>query len=269
LQDPALPTELADRADAADEREVQRILVRIFRDKVTISVDASGELLHRRGYRQAVGKAPLRETLAAAMLRASEWSADQPLIDPFCGSGTLCIEGAMIARNIPPGRHRTFSFERWPEVSAANVAAARARGEEGISRAVLPPIWGSDRDAGAIRAAQENADRAGVAQDILFERKAISEVKAPSGSPGTLLTNPPYGVRVGEERGLRDLYQRFADVLRNEFGGWRIGLLVPPRGLIEGLRIGHEWSLDTSNGGIRVGLAVATLHTRGRAANGR
>ncbi len=250
-------------------RDVQRVLVRIFRDRVTISVDASGELLHRRGYRQAIAKAPLRETLAAALVQGSGWTGTTSLVDPFCGSGTVCIEAAMMARRIPPGRARTFALELWPEFRKEALISARERGEESISTAALPPIVGSDRDEGAIQAARANAERAGVSPDIDFTRKTISEVTAPVGEAGTLLTNPPYGVRVGEERALRDLYARLETVLRAEFQGWKVGLLVPQRGLIDQLRLGHEWRIDTNNGGIRVGLAIATVSARGRAANGR
>jgi putative N6-adenine-specific DNA methylase len=153
----------------------QPFIVRMANDVCTISADSSGVLLHRRGYRQAIAKAPLRETLAAAMIIGCDWDTSTSLVDPMCGSGTIPIEAAMIARRMAPGRDRTFAFERWPEhdsVAWRQMAdEARAQELEHAPAAIIA----SDRDAGAVRAATENAIRAGVAGDIEISERAVSD----------------------------------------------------------------------------------------------
>ena len=152
---------------ASDEEELtvpsQLIVARIERDVCTISADTSGELLHRRGWRQAVARAPLRETLAAAMLRACGWSGQSALADPFCGSGTIGIEAALLARNIAPGLGRSFAMEQFRGVDERLVLQERTDARSSARSVVGVPIVLSDRDAGAIEAARQNAERAGVA----------------------------------------------------------------------------------------------------------
>jgi len=244
-----------------DERlPAQLFVVRVVRDKVTLSVDSSGEHLHRRGYRQAVGKAPLRETLAAAMLLGSGWKGDAPLVDPLCGSGTIPIEGAMIARRMAPGRARSFAFERWPEIEAGSWSRLR---DESRSRE-LPqspvPIRGSDRDAGAVESARANAVRAGVGEDARFEVAPISAVRPETTwARGAIVTNPPYGVRVGETRALRDLYAALGSASRDRFEGWRLAVLSAAPELEAQIGVELEERLRTTNGGIPVRLVVSRL----------
>ena len=156
--------------------------MRLFRDECTVSADASGELLHRRGYRLATAKAPLRETLAAAMLVGTGWDGSAPLIDPMCGSGTIPIEAALLARRMPPGMTRRFAFMRWPghDRAAWERLVEQAR-ERALPRAPAP-ILGSDRDAGAVAASVANAERAGVAGDVEWRRAAISAIDAAAGA---------------------------------------------------------------------------------------
>lgn len=160
--------------DDGGDGEAQLFVVRLLRDECTVSADSSGALLHRRGYRQATAKAPLRETLAAALLAASGWDGSAPLCDPLCGSGTIPIEAALRARVVAPGAHRTFAAERWPGVS--RTLGERVRGElaERARPSAPAPILASDRDAGAIEAASGNAGRAGVRGDIDFSVGALS-----------------------------------------------------------------------------------------------
>ena len=233
-------------------------VVRVWRDVVTISADSSGELLHRRGYRQAVGKAPLRETLAAAMLLTAEYDGSTPLVDPFCGSGTIPIEGALIARRIPPGIHRRFAFEHWPSFEPGPWESARAAAMERVLDRAPAPIAGWDRDAGAIAAADSNAGRAGVAGDVAFAQSAISGLEVPAG-PGSIVTNPPYGVRLGEAGDLRDLYSRFGSVLRAQCPGWRVAVLSAARehDAATGLEFVERW--HSTNGGLRVRCAIADI----------
>ena len=245
-------------APAESDAPSQLVLVRLLHDRCTISVDSSGDLLHLRGYRQALAKAPLRETLAAAALIASGWRGDTPLIDPMCGSGTIPIEGALIARRVAPGLVRHFAFESWPDFDSRLwgevVAAAKARV---IAHAPVP-ITGSDRDAGAIQAAVSNAERAGVLDDVEFSEGPISAMQ-PSATPGWVVSNPPYGVRVGERDRLRNLYAQLGNVLRTKCPGWRFALLSADPQLERQLRLRLDPILRTSNGGIDVRLVAGEV----------
>lgn len=239
-----------------DGDDAQLIIVRLLHDRCTVSVDSSGALLHRRGYRLATAKAPMRETLAAAMLLASGWDAQAPLLDPFCGAGTIPIEGALLARRIAPGARRTFAFQRWPAFDASDWQRLVHDAREG-ERLVAPcPILGSDRDAGAVRAAAANAERAGVAADVAFSRLALSAISPPPG-PGWLVTNPPYGVRVGDRRALRDLYAQLGNVWRARCPGWKLVLLSADPRLAAALGAPLETIAETRNGGIDVRIVTA------------
>jgi putative N6-adenine-specific DNA methylase len=236
----------------------QLFLVRIVRDQCTISADSSGELLHRRGYRTDVGDAPLRETLAAAMLLASGWDGHAPLADPFCGSGTIPIEAALIARRRAPGLHRSFAFERWPEFDALGWKRVKATARERVLPRAPGPIVGADRDVAAIAAAERNAERAGVAQDVVLRRASLSAFTPPPGVGGHLVTNPPYGVRVGERATLRGLYARLGDLVRTRCSGWEVTMLSPARELEHATGLPLASRLLVSNGGLRVRLVTTT-----------
>lgn len=249
-------------ATAAGARGEQLIVVRLDHDRCTISADASGELLHRRGYRLAIGRAPLRETLAAAMLLGAGYDPKRPLADPMCGSGTIAIEGALIARRIAPGLARTFAAEAWPGADAAVWAKAR----ETVKKRILPsapaPILASDRDEGAVQAAMENAERAGVAHDITFSVRSLSDFEPPAGE-GLLLTNPPYGHRVGERDPLRDLFARFGQLIYTRCNGWDAAFLSAERSLEAQTGLDLEELFATKNGGIPVRL-MRSARTRSR-----
>ena len=251
----AIAQRLRDACGAAEldrTANAQLFIVRVVRDEFTISADTSGELLHMRGYRQELGKAPLRETLAAALLLGAEWNGQVPLLDPFCGSGTIPIEGALIARRVAPGLNRRFAFQDWPAhdggLWSGLVADARTR-----ALASSPvSIRGSDRDRGAIRAAMANAERAGVASDIHFDARAISNVDDPRAPSGLVATNPPYGVRVGEVRALRDLYARFGQVVRDRYAGWSVAMYTNREDLAAQASLPWTLLFRTSNGGLRI-----------------
>jgi putative N6-adenine-specific DNA methylase len=246
----------AHKRQPRDDAPEQLFVVRVDHDVVSISADSSGELLHVRGYRQAVAKAPLRETLAAALLLAADWHGDSPLLDPFCGSGTIPIEGALIARRMAPGIQRDFAFGRWPAFDASQWQSLRAEAKSSALGSAPHELAGSDRDAGAIAGARANAQRAGV--DVAFETGAISALAARPGS-GLVATNPPYGVRVGDPKTLRDLYARFGDVLRQRFAGWRVAMYVSD------VRLAKQTGLDlrelyrTTNGGLKVAAMAADV----------
>lgn len=240
---------------SAHPSDAQLVIVRIIDDECSVSADSSGELLHRRGYRQAVAKAPLRETIAAAMLVGSGWDLKSPLVDPMCGAGTIAIEAAMMARKIPPGADRSFAFESWP----GHDAAAWKAEVDSAKKEALPKAPGqivaSDRDEGAIAAAKSNATRAGVADDVQFEVRAVSSAEFPD-EPGWLVTNPPYGLRVGETGALRNLYAQLGKVLRERAKGYRIAMLSADSELESQLKLDLTEVFQSSNGGIPVHLVT-------------
>src|SRR5215831_12722540 len=250
-----------DDDDASPGSNRQLFVVRLLHDVCTVSVDSSGALLHLRGYRQQLAKAPLRETLAAAVLLGAGWSGEVPLVDPMCGSGTIPIEAALIARRIAPGRNRSFAFLEWPSVDRALwlelVSAAR---DAERSRAPVS-IAGSDRDAGAIRAARANAERAGVAGDIELAVQPISALSA-APAPGLIASNPPYGVRIGDADRLRNLYAQLGNVARRQRPGWQLALLSADPTLERHVGLQFEARFATRNGGIPVRLVVATVEHR-------
>jgi putative N6-adenine-specific DNA methylase len=243
-----------------DEEEApspgQLFVVRFLHDVCTVSADSSGELLHRRGYRQALAKAPLRETLAAAMLLGAGWNGAVPLADPMCGSGTIPIEAARLARRIAPGRDRRFAFLDWPETNLADWKARVDRAREGELPRSPVDIFGGDRDAGAIDASRANAERAGVHSDIAFQPQPISALSAADGS-GLMISNPPYGTRVGERDRLRNLYAQLGNVVRQKRPEWTLALLLSDRQLEAQVGLPFRDVFDTRNGGIPVRLVMA------------
>jgi putative N6-adenine-specific DNA methylase len=245
-----------DEDEAASAVPTQLFVVRILRDVCTISADSSGELLHRRGYRLATAKAPIRETIAAGCLLALGYDGSQTLLDPMCGAGTIPIEAALIARNLAPGIHRTFACERWPsfELKIGVVRRAVARAQE---RPAAAPILGSDRDAGAVESALANAKRAGISDVVTLEKRALSAAESPAPN-GLLFANPPYGTRIGEAADLRNLYAQLGNVARTHFAGWRVALVSGDSRLDGHTRLALEDLLRFSNGGIKVRL-VATM----------
>ena len=264
--DDADHAEGTEHGDETDKREAgqskdegQLFIVRIVHDEVEISADSSGDLLHRRGYRKEIAKAPLRETLAAAMVLASGWRRGEPLMDPMCGSGTIPIEAALIARGIAPGLQRRFQFMNWPGFDSRRwngiLEDARGSATQSIER-----IRGSDRDAGAIQASARNAERAGVVDAIQFGVEAISgsiaQLEDVADGAGWILTNPPYGIRIGESEDLRDLYARLGMALKAK-RGWRVGILTSDFALVRQTRLPLMPRFNTSNGGISVSFLAS------------
>jgi len=200
-----------------------RVMVRIDDNLVTVSVDTSGEPLHRRGLKQAVGKAPMRETMAAMFLLACGYDGTEPVLDPMCGSGTFVLEAAEIAAGLMPGRARRFAFEDLASFDAQAWERLKASGP-----AAGPGVRfvGSDRDDGAVASARANAERAGIGGLCTFERRAVSDLARPEGPPGLVMVNPPYGARIGNRKLLYGLYGALGEVLKSRFAGWRVGLVT-------------------------------------------
>lgn len=231
----------------------QLILVRFERDVCTISADSSGALLHRRGWRQAIAKAPLRETLAATLITASKWDMKSPLVDPFAGSGTIAIEAALRARNVAPGIARHFAMESWPGTHSGLLTLLRKEAHSLARGKAEVPIVAADRDAGACAATLSNAKRAGVDGDLTIEQRSVSETDLQTlGERGHVVTNPPYGVRLSGSHDLRSLYQRLGDVMRAGGRDWHITVLAADRALVAQMKLPTQLLLKTTNGGLPV-----------------
>jgi putative N6-adenine-specific DNA methylase len=246
------------------EDDGQLVVVRLADDHVTISIDASGHPLYKRGWRLASSKAPLRETLAASMVLAAGWQPDLPLVDPFAGSGTIAIEAALIAAGRAPGAQRAFAFQDWPSFEPGTFASVRATVEGDADRAHAP-IIARDRDAGAVESTIANAERAGVASRIDARQASISELGDGADAydnAGWIVTNPPYGKRVSKNDDLRDLFARFGNVARESFDGWNVGLLAADARAVghAGLRL--EERFHTRNGGIPVSYVTGRVSPR-------
>jgi len=202
-----------------------RIHAFLERERASFYIDTSGDPLFKRGWRTSVVDAPLRENLAAGILALAGWTPDMPLLDPMCGGGTFLLEAATMALDIVPGTNRGFGFERlsvydaelWREVRAA--AATRRKPP------VALPIYGSDRDPRAISASREALKRADLDRLVELDRKDILQVEAPAAS-GVMVMNPPYGVRIGEQAALAELYPKLGDRLKQSFAGWRAAIFT-------------------------------------------
>ncbi len=183
------------------------IRVTFMKDEVTIGIDTSGESLHKRGYRRLTSKAPLTETLAAALISLTPWKKDRVLVDPFCGSGTIPIEAAMMGLNIAPGRKRTFLAEQWGNLIAPeHFARAREEADDMVLRNVTLSIQGYDIDRDIVGAARQNAMLAGVDAQIHFQAKPVAQFSSPK-KYGFIITNPPYGERLEEKAAMPELYR--------------------------------------------------------------
>lgn len=197
----------------------------ILRDRVTLTLDATGDGLHKRGYRPEAGVAPLRETLAAALIQLSYWNRDRLLVDPCCGTGTIPIEAAMIARNIAPGLNRGFSSEGWPQIPKTIWTEARKEARDLRGKPLSMRIWGSDIDPRAIELARKNAKDAGVAEDITFSVKPAGQL-ALTQEYACLVTNPPYGERMGD-RDAVDALNRDLGAIARSHPTWSTYVLTP------------------------------------------
>jgi 23S rRNA (guanine2445-N2)-methyltransferase / 23S rRNA (guanine2069-N7)-methyltransferase len=241
------------RPSVDTERPGLRVHLHLDKDHATLSLDLSGESLHRRGYRRAGAQAPLKENLAAAILLRSNWPAlaaeGAPLLDPLCGSGTLVIEAALMAAGVAPGLQRErYGFESWlehkPKLWRDIRAEAQARAEQGLA-GPLPTIKGQDLEAAAIRAAQDNAQRAGLARKVVFEQGDLVFARPPDSQAGLVVTNPPYGERLGAEAEVIKIHSLLGATLKEHFGGWQAAVFTgrPDLGPRIGLRARDMYSM--------------------------
>jgi len=232
----------------------QLVVVRLDHDHCTVSLDSSGAHLHQRGYRLQTAKAPLRETLAAALLLHANYNPAQPLLDPFCGSGTFAIEAALIARNVAPGLNRRFAFIDWANFDTQEWGEQLKKARAAINDS-KPIIMASDRAEGAIAAARANARRAGIANIIQFSVRPLSAIQPPP-TPGLLISNLPYGERVGSD--VRNLYAQFGKVMTEKCPGWRVGIIAGSMALAKQTRLAFGEPLMIENGGLRVPFVLQT-----------
>ena len=221
------------------------LAVRRERGRATLSLDAVGGPLYKRGWRARVGAAPLRESLAAGMLLEAGYDGGEPFLDPMCGSGTLALEAAAIAARRAPGASRRFAFERWPDHDEARAASVRARFAR-LERAAPAPVHASDQNGGALRLAQKNAVTAGLHSFIRFERRDAAAVEPPTGR-GLLAVNPPYGVRLADDA---PAAWRALGALLERLPRWRAVVLAPDRGLERLLPRRPARLLRVRNGGL-------------------
>ena len=225
-----------------------RINVHIEKDLCSVSLDSSGSSLHRRGYREAVGDAPLKESLAAALVKMSGWTPDLAFVDPLCGSGTLPLEATMQALNIAPGVFReSFGFERWldfdPDLFDRLLKAAEASEHKDLKLT----IFGSDRNYDVIQQARSNALKSGVGSYLDFAVRELADVEAPAAS-GIVLCNPPYGERLGRGEDLGTFYKLLGDILKNRFKGWTAYVLSGNKELAKSIGLRSATRTTVYNG---------------------
>jgi len=200
------------------------IQISMLKDIATLTIDTSGSGLNRRGYRLQAGEAALKETLAAALVQLSFWNKDRLLIDPMCGSGTILIEAALLGRNIAPGFNREFVSERWPSIPQKAWMETRKQAKEVIDKKSKLQIYGYDIDPAMISAGKANAKRAGVATDITFEQKDIKDLWIDK-QYGIIISNPPYGIKLGDYRELNEIYISIHKTFRKKTG-WSVYILT-------------------------------------------
>lgn len=256
-----------------DEPDVQ-VNVRVRRDRATLSIDLSGSPLHRRGWRERQGEAPLKENLAAAMLVRAQWprlyAEGGALVDPMCGSGTLLIEGALMAAGAAPGLRRGyFGFLGWLKHDYALWKQlweeAKATTDEGM-RNLRPVFFGSDTDANMVQTAKRNAQTAGVAGFITLDRRDAIHVTPPPETPlGLVITNPPYGERLGDRAELPHLYRQLGQALKERFPGWRAAVLAGDEELGRAMRLSPDKRYALYNGALETPLLTFSLRAQGDA----
>lgn len=236
------------------------INLHIHRDRAILSLDSSGGSLHRRGYRPAMGLAPLKETLAAALLEMAEWTPDLPFLDPMCGSGTLPLEATLKALNIAPGLFREkFGFMTWRDFDEPLWDKLWAEAESSELPELKETIAGCDRDSDMLDQARTNAQQAGISGKIQFARTELSELEAPT-DRGVLICNPPYGERLGDASELGDLYKMLGDIFKQRFKGWNAFILTGNKELGKQVGLRTSKRIPVLNGSIPCTLLKYELY---------
>ena len=232
------------RPSVDTERPMIGLNLHVSKNRAILSLDSSWDSLHKRGYRPVQPVAPLNEALAAGLLLHSGWDGTTPLADPLCGSGTFCIEGAWVALNRAPGLTRKwFAFQGWPGFDRALWNAIRDDARHAVRKQLPAPIAGSDVRHDAVEFSRGNARAAGVGNLLRFERRDVKDARPPCAEPGTVICNPPYGERIGEEKELIGLYARIGDVVASHWPGWRLLVFTSNTMLARkvGLKVVKKW----------------------------
>lgn len=224
-----------------------------------LSLDSSGSSLHRRGYRPAIGAAPMKETLAAALLEMAAWTPDVPFLDPMCGSGTLPIEAALKGLNIAPGLYRNFGFQNWLDYDHDLWQNLLQSASDRQQQELSVPIIGSDRDLQVIRQAFVNAENSGLDDHVKFARQELATITPPA-EKGIIICNPPYGVRLGQENELGDLYQLLGDIFKQRFTGWTAYILTGSLKLAKRVGLRTSQRIKLYNGAIPCTLLKYELY---------
>lgn len=254
------PSEPSDQSQLAGANP-QRLFIRAVEDRFTVSIDSSGELLHKRGWKPDVGRAPLRETLAAAALMLAGYDGREPLIDPMCGAGTFSLEAALMASGTPPGLRRDFAFMGWPSFiprrwdHLRREAAGQAKTDSDASA-----ILASDRNAEAVSALQAAVDSGGLNGFVQVHQQDFFHIRPDreGRSPGLVTLNPPYGVRMGSRVESQALFEAICEHLRVHFGGWRFAMIAPGREVAKTLPFPAERH-PLFHGGLRLALLVGKV----------
>lgn len=247
------------------ERPDVRIHLHIDRDnQCTLHLDSSGDGLHRRGYRTGGGEAPLNEVLAAGLIQLTGWERDGAFVDPFCGSGTLLIEAATFAYNIPPGWNRRFGFQRWPDFNAKLWENVREEAQHGF-REFNYPIVGSDRDFKMVKLAHSNVYAAGLEGKIQIEKQDFARMSPPP-PPGIVVTNPPYDIRV-QNNDIEALYSAFGDKLKQDFTGYTAWVFTGNLDALKRLGLRSARRIDLLNAQIACKFARFDLYAGSRRAD--
>ncbi len=248
------------RSDVDTHEPDLRINVHLHQDRATISLDSSGDSLHRRGYRPAVGAAPLKESLASALIQLSGWQPDQAFFDPLCGSGTLPLEAGLQALQVAPGLFRErFGFETWLDYDDALWESMIAEAEEQQKTELLAFVGGSDRDPNVLIQAHNNAQKSGIEHLVSFQQNELADVEAPADS-GILLCNPPYGERLGKDTDLGAFYKLLGNVLKQRFKGWTAYVLSGNKALSSNIGLKSASRVPVYNGALLCQLMKYELY---------
>lgn len=237
-----------ERPDVDAKNPDLNVVVRVNRTAISVSIDLTGQPLSFRGYRTEAGEAPLRETLAAGLIEISDWDMQSPLVDPMCGSGTILIEAALKARGGLQPRQSTFLFQRLLNFDSDAFAKAQAEAANSTRPLQSLKLFGFDKDPRVIAYARANAKRAKVDQFIHFEVSPVERLKAPTTETGWLIANPPYAVRLGQEKAVERLWEDFSHTLKNEFKGWSCWLLSGNKDVSSALRLKSDRKVPVFNG---------------------
>ena len=214
----------------AADLKTQTLFVRIENDHATFSLDSSGANLYRRGLKKHSGSAPLRETLAAGILYLADYDPRQPLADPMCGSGTFALEAALMARQIPPGRHRSFAFMQWPAFKERQWQYMLNQADQRTAPLAAPMIMASDQDPAACRQLAQCAARFALDDAITVRREDFfdpGDDMPPASAPGLVVLNPPYGLRLKPQGGIGSFYTAIGRQMKSQYPGWRFALVTP------------------------------------------